>query len=375
MINRSIIRGKILQQMYAYDICKSANLQIAKDNIITHFKPDLNSIEPQDTNRLEGLAKLTLLHFEEYNRTFEKNAGDDLPKEVIPYFERTLENFNKDNVKDQAHILNILNQECEKIYNLYLLTLALLPKIGQILFEAKKIDSIKKNIFVQCIENHLELEQKIIKNELNLDNNQEIFTSIITHLLQDEVYKMYCLAKSDSIEKEREFALYFLKTIVLKNESLIDFFEELDYNWDNNKVAIKDMATSSIKTMKPNEQFELSPLSKNWEDDKIFLKSLYLKCIDNNRENESIITPHLKNWDLSRLVTTDAILIKMCITEMVEFPNIPIKVSINEYLDISKKYSTPKSILIINAVLDKISVELVNNGKIKKSGRGLIDNK
>lgn len=375
MINRSIIRGKVLQQLYAYEICKSANLELAKEAIITHFKPNLNTMEPQDPNRLEGLTKLTLLHFEEYNRTFIKNTNDDLPKEVLPCFERTLKNFNNDNSKDKLNILKILIQECEKIYNLYLFSLALLPKIGQILFEAKKIDTIKKNIFIQCIENHSELEQKIIKNQINLDESEIIYTSIITNLLNDEVYKMYVLAKSDSIDKEREFALYFLKTIVLKNESLLDFFDELDYNWSSNKVAIKDMAAGTIKAMKPNEQFELSPLSKNWDEDKVFLKSLFLTCIDNNRESEEFITPHLINWELGRLVTIDAILIKMCLTEMIEFPNIPTKVSINEYLDISKKYSSEKSSEFINGVLDKISKTLTESGKIKKSGRGLIDNR
>lgn len=375
MINRRIVRGKVMQQLYAYSICTEANLLLAKDQISAYFKPNLNSLEPQDAQKLEGLEKLTLLHLGDYTRTLEKNNTEDLPSEVYVCFNKALEALEKANTSDKNHIQKILIQECENIYNHYLQILAILPDIGNILLNIKKIQNLKSNIFVQGLENNPILQQEIVKQNITWYDNQNITSDIINQLLKDEVYKLYTLAQSDSVDQEREFALYFLRNIVLKNEQLLEYFNELDYNWDENKPAIKDMACDTIKNMSPNGEVLLSTLSKNWEDDKDFLKILYNKCIENDRISENLIKPTLKNWDIDRLTTTDAIIMKMCITEMIEFSSIPTKVSINEYLDLSKRFSTPKSKLIINGVIETISVELVKNGTIKKSGRGLMDNK
>ena len=113
----------------------------------------------------------------------------------------------------------------------------------------------------------------------------------------------------------------------------------------------------------------------NWDEDKEFFQNIFNFTIQSDRENKALIAQKTKNWDIDRLAFTDKIIISMAITEMQNFPSIPVKVSINEYIDISKTYSTPKSKQFVNGLLDVMAKELTESGKIRKSGRGLLDNK
>ena len=116
-------------------------------------------------------------------------------------------------------------------------------------------------------------------------------------------------------------------------------------------------------------------LSKNWKDDRTFFKELFELYVAQENYYDELIAEKTRTWAADRIAVIDKILMKMAICEMLNYPNIPVKVSINEYIDISKNYSTPKSGQYINGMLDEISKKLSNEGKIKKSGRGLNDNK
>jgi len=129
------------------------------------------------------------------------------------------------------------------------------------------------------------------------------------------------------------------------------------------------------KTVRDSSKKEILQISQNWEEDKVFFNNLFKYTIENEEFIDSFVEKQSKNWDKDRFALTDLIILKMGITEMLAFSNVPVKVTINEYIDISKSYSTPKSKQFINGMLDKASIVLNNEGKIRKSGRGLIDNK
>ena len=116
-------------------------------------------------------------------------------------------------------------------------------------------------------------------------------------------------------------------------------------------------------------------MSLNWEDDKGFVEKLFLASSQLDKFYHQLIADHTKNWEVDRLPLTDRVILHMALAEMINFANIPIKVTINEYIELAKEYSTPKSRQFINGILDVLSKELVSTGKIKKSGRGLMDNK
>ena len=113
----------------------------------------------------------------------------------------------------------------------------------------------------------------------------------------------------------------------------------------------------------------------NWEEDKEFFENIFNFTIANDVSNKALIAEKTKNWDIERLAFTDKVILSMALAEMMHFPSIPVKVTINEYIDISKTYSTPKSKQFVNGLLDVMAKELIDNGQIRKSGRGLLDNK
>ena len=133
------------------------------------------------------------------------------------------------------------------------------------------------------------------------------------------------------------------------------------------------MAIKTLKTFEEGKKATILPLYKDVEDEKNFVKDLARQTILMDKENEGLIDELTSNWELDRIAKMDVILMKMAVTELQVFNNIPTKVTLNEYIEISKFYSTPKSNGFINGVLDKAIARLEKDGKIQKIGRGLIN--
>ena len=151
-----------------------------------------------------------------------------------------------------------------------------------------------------------------------------------------------------------------------------EYFEEKDLNWNLNKDVVKSMSTKTFK-IEALEDLSLQPLALQWEDDKSFFEDLYAFTLESDKDLNGWVEAQTKNWESDRLAMTDFILLKMAVAEMIKFPSIPVKVSINEYIELAKNYSTPKSGQFINGILDEISIRLISEKIIQKSGRGLID--
>ena len=137
------------------------------------------------------------------------------------------------------------------------------------------------------------------------------------------------------------------------------------------------MVEKSVKSFDPDSEKPLTlyTLSVNWEEDKDFIEKLYDSAINLDNEYKELIAQNTRNWEVERLPLTDRMILEMAIAELLVFPNIPVKVTINEYIELAKNYSTPNSRQFINGILDVISKDLKEKGNLKKSGRGLIDNK
>jgi N utilization substance protein B len=132
------------------------------------------------------------------------------------------------------------------------------------------------------------------------------------------------------------------------------------------------MSTKTFK-IEALEDLCLQKLALQWEDDKSFFEDLFEFTLESDKDLNRWVNDQTKNWDSDRLAMTDLILLKMAVAEMIKFPSIPVKVSINEYIELAKNYSTPKSGPFINGILDEISIRLTSEKIIQKSGRGLID--
>ena len=175
------------------------------------------------------------------------------------------------------------------------------------------------------------------------------------------------------LDSDKKFISMLVHEIIAEHELIQHFFEDKNVHWtDDFFVAITGLHKSIDLFQGPS--IELIPLYRDEREDIDFCVRLFEQCIRNDAMLQEMISAKTVNWEVERIAQMDVLLMKMALTEILFFENIPVKVALNEYIDISKEYSTPKSKVFINGVLDKIVLELKNTNKILKTGRGLKEN-
>lgn len=395
MLNRRILRVKAFQNIYAYEQCKGSNFNLAKDFINESFLPDLNSMEVQDKAALGKKAAETISVFEVNisGNQIVKSSSED-PK-INSTALKALNQYHNANKADRDFLLKNMVSSAEKIPQLYLLTIELLQAFSS--HVKKEIEKKKRlakdnspigigselnlaqNKVLSKIKNSPLYQAAITRNNVSLDDIElEIKEWFREYVKPLEAYTDYLKVANPSIEQDYEIADMILKKVIFKNEVILNYFSEKDLNWTENKSVVRSLASKVLKNAANTADVgdnALPELAINWEEDREFFQNIFNFTIDNSQESKTLIAQKTKNWDIDRLAFTDKIIISMALAEMKNFPSIPVKVSINEYIDISKTYSTPKSKQFVNGLLDVMSKELTESGKIRKSGRGLLDNK
>lgn len=278
----------------------------------------------------------------------------------------------------------------ERMYDMYLYLLLSLPELTKA--AANKQEDKKKKI--RPTAEDLNPNLKFVNNELisSLENskslvllcnsrkvswsgveNQELFRKMYQHTLENETYFEFMNNGQVGFEEDRQFALAIFKEDIANSPLLYHDFEEKSINWIDDLDLCCSMVLKSLKGIKSNEVFNPMPLFKENDDEKEFVIELFRKTILMNNENELLIAELADNWEIDRIAKMDMLLLKMGLAELQTFSNIPTKVTLNEYIEISKFYSTPKSNLFINGILDKAIRRLTLEKKIIKIGRGLIN--
>ena len=180
-------------------------------------------------------------------------------------------------------------------------------------------------------------------------------------------------ATDSTIIEDREIIEFFLTDILAVEDDLYLVLEELSIYWNDDIEFVVGMIIKTISKFKPSttDSKGLMPLFKD-EEDRDFTKNLFRKAVLNAEEHREIIKKHLRNWDLDRVAFIDVLIMELALCEFLYFPSIPTKVSLNEYIDLARYYSTSKSQTFINGIMDKILKSLKEEGKVSKTGRGLI---
>ncbi|MBL7905617.1 MAG: transcription antitermination protein NusB [Bacteroidales bacterium] len=237
-----------------------------------------------------------------------------------------------------------------------------------------------ENTFLQQLDANRDLRKHINRLKINWSDDQEIFRKVFTSLRESEVYIGYMSAPVVSYRDHKEIVLYLLGEVLLRTESFTSLFEEKNINWADDIDTSAMMVAKTVKKWEAgNDEFTALPLlivSPDEEGDdlmKDFVIRLFRKTISRSQESGTMIAERAQNWDLDRIAVLDVILIKMAIAEFLDFPTIPVKVTINEYIEISKEYSTPRSKQFINGILDKLVIDFREQKQLKKSGRGLLE--
>lgn len=286
---------------------------------------------------------------------------------------------------------NELMRSIDKIYDLYLLLLQFLVDLRGVAANSaddgrnKRLPSkedLNPNLrFVQNpvllqLEENAALAAGIRQRKINWSGQMEILRRTFVALRASEEYQEYMSSEDDSYDFHREFILYVFKKYIADSDALESFIEEQSLYWPNDlNMAVAPMILKTLESMHegPGTEMSLLPLYKDPTEDKAFVVDLYRKTIINDKESEQMIGEKTRNWEVERIAMMDVLLMKMAITELIHFQSIPVKVSLNEYIEISKLYSTPKSKVFINGVLDKLVVDLKEKELVKKTGRGLIE--
>ena len=306
---------------------------------------------------------------------------------LFSYFNLIIQKEDKNNL--QLEISKQLNKsiiDIEKYYFDIILLSITLKNINQEKKEIAKNELIKKsvtrfnlsnNTVINFLEKNSEIIDGLIKHKNSFNIKSEEIRNWYNALLNEEFYKRYVSLYNPTFDQEYEFFQNLILKFLLKNEDITKFFEEDNIFWNEDVLIVKSMIKKTLKTLNsPNfNTFASASLSEDIKDDLKFASSLFDFVIDNSDNYDEYISKFAKNWDLERISLMDRTILKMGIGEMINFSNIPVKVSINECIEIAKNYSSPKSGKFINGLLDVISLNLLKENKIIKTGKGLIDNK
>lgn len=281
-----------------------------------------------------------------------------------------------------------LKRSVDKIFELYLYDLATLREVLRAAEERLQINSSKhrptkedlapnlafvNNAVLKQLQANRQLSNLIEEKHISWSEYRDHFKKIYALFREDDVYKTYMATAPHSFKEDKKLVKYMYATYICNNDFLHNFYEDYSIHWADDLDAAQMMTTKTLKTLDEESEGNHS-LVKLYKDksDEEFGTLLFRKVVANTVKYEKWIGDKTKNWETDRIAVVDILLMRMALAEFVEFPEIPIKVTLNEYIELSKQYSTPRSGIFINGVLDKLVLDLKESKDIVKVGRGLL---
>ena len=283
-----------------------------------------------------------------------------------------------------------LFKNVEEVNEMYIWTLNLLDEVAEyVVLDAESraakflptekdkmlTTKLNTNSFIESLRQNRTYLELVKKYKVSWEFDPEIVRSIFAQLKDSEAYLEYLAQEDRSIGTEKDIIKYIFKKIILKSVEIEQVFEEKFINWSVDKEVLQAMIAKTFKNFSSENpaQNKLADLTPSWSEDEEFISELLKTSIRYSEEYQQLIAEKTKNWEADRIALMDVLLMRMAISEMINFPSIPVKVTINEYIELSKTFSTLKSNTFINGILDKILADLTKQGRIRKAGRGLKD--
>ncbi len=294
-----------------------------------------------------------------------QSASDDLEKQEKFLF------FSLDNIQD-----------------LYLTMLSILTSIKKteatfleksskkhLATKEEKSPNLKfvNNQIFQFLGDNNSLNIAIEDRKIDWNLHSEYIQILLDEVKKSELYNNYMSNNKSDFAEDKKFIENIFSEIIVPNEKLYEFLEDNKLTWIDDIPTINTLIVKQLTEIKSlnDTTFKVPRIYKDTED-KEFVSNLFRKTVLNESEFSKDYADKTPNWDTDRIAEIDTIILKMAICEFLKFPSIPTKVTINEYLEIAKEYSTPKSSLFINGILDNLIKEYQLNGKLLKTGRGLM---
>lgn len=229
------------------------------------------------------------------------------------------------------------------------------------------------NLVIQQLEDNSSLSIALENRKINnWTQNDDYILLLLNAIKKSSFYEDYMRTRENNYEEDRRFVVDIFMEVIAQNDKLYDYLEDNKLTWIDDIPLVNTQIVKQLKAMVPGEDtFRVPKLYKDTED-REFGSNLFRKTALNETELAKEYIDKTPNWDIERIAEIDTIILKMAICEFLKFPSVPVKVTINEYLEIAKEYSTPKSSIFINGILDNLVKEFQTNNKLLKTGRGLM---
>lgn len=303
---------------------------------------------------------------------------------------QALYGFFQSDTQDLAKAERELFKGIDKIYDLYIYQLSFLLElrhVASILMEDAKNKRLPtkedldpnlkfiENKFIAQLAENIHLQREMNNRKINWNNEFEFVKKVYNIIKASDEFGKYMNVSDNSYKTDRDFIADIFKEYIADYELINHIYEERNLHWGDDIYIVNPMIVKTIESFKEssNPDFQLLPLYKDEEEDEQFIKDLFRQTILKTDETEKLIGDKTQNWEVERIAMMDVLLMKMAITEILHFSNIPVKVTLNEFIEISKMYSTPKSKIFINGILDKLLVDFKSGNMLNKIGRGLME--
>ena len=234
---------------------------------------------------------------------------------------------------------------------------------------------VNNRVFQQFANNET-LKHLLEKKKISWAEENDDIRRIIKTYREDEVFQLYMMREDNTMDLDKDMMIYIFKEYLGLNEIVHNTLEEQDIYWQDDLPMAALSLIKTIETMPEEDMSQrsfIADLYKNKEEDQLFVKDLFRKTIQLDVEYTELISSKAQNWETERIAMLDMLLMRMALVELEHFPTVPVKVTLNEYIELAKVYSTPKSKVFINGVLDKLVAEFKRDNRIKKRGRGLVE--
>ncbi len=381
MFNRSLLRSRVFHRLYALQIIFDGTEEAFVDKIKEELVFDLETGEKLGKEDYQLATRTEMGRFKDYIKLGGGKKEDHWVWDLYQEFKGQLKN-------EEVRGKTLLLESTEEIDLAYRSIIDFLIHSLEVPAEIEKdreevSSKTSGKLVFENFQNNpylLYLEQKgpfLKKKEVFWENEKDVLKTVFLDAYKnDDLFREYLQKEKPGLKDHKEILLHLLSEKIFKNQAFNGLFEDRFIAWFQERSVVRSMVRKFLKELDPKED---SPthieLSGNWDEDKDFFLELWDLSLKNWKEYSVSLAEIAENWDPERIALADKTLLIMGMNEMVHFPSIPVKVTINEYIELSKKYSTPNSKTFVNGVLDKVSNLWTKSGKIKKSGRGLIDNK
>jgi N utilization substance protein B len=289
----------------------------------------------------------------------------------------------------RIHEKNLL-QSIDKVYEMYIWMLSLITEVVDYaaidanershkhLPTAEDLNpdlKILTNRFIASLKKNKDFLSALKKYKVEWTFEPELTKTLFNVLKASPEYTDYLKKTGDTIQTDKDIIKFIFKKVILKSSLAEQVFEDKFIFWPVDKDVLQALIAKTFKNFAFDEpdKNKLAEVTGNWDEDREFIINLFEYNLRYDKDYQQMISEKTQNWEPERIAMMDTLLMKMAITEFINFTSVPVKVTINEYLEISKEFSTPKSNSFLNGILDKILAELKAQNKINKVGRGLIE--